>query len=208
MSPQVGPHLVCLDISNLVDIAIQNHSPAEGLPICGRRESFAQLFFRLPPATAADSAHLKQLTIEPYDEGTPAMKKPPSIPGDRIEDWVKICRGLADHPQDLSRGRLLLLRFCRSLYRFSLTLQRLRQALLQVSDTGGIVLGRLGGDRGLGLGLHGLRALTHRPLPFAACSAAAEDQARRTRPPGQVSEPNGLFDANSEDAASLAGRFP
>src|SRR5262249_4648028 len=73
---------------------------------------------------------------------------------DRVEYRLRVIRRARDHAQDICRGRLLLLSF-------RLALQRLRQALLQVTNPG-VVLRRLAGNRKLGfLGLGGLRTPTH-----------------------------------------------
>src|SRR5262249_13336000 len=88
------------------------------------------------------------------------IERPADVRGishDRVEHRLEVARRAADDAQDLAGGSLLLLgldqllvacleltsRLRLALYRFSLTLQRRRQALLQVADLGAVVRRRL-----------------------------------------------------------------
>jgi hypothetical protein len=77
------------------------------------------------------------------------------ILGDCIENGLEVTGRAADHPKDLGRGRLLLLRL-------RLVPQGLRQPLLQVADPRSVILGRLATNRELSfLGLRRLWTPAH-----------------------------------------------
>jgi hypothetical protein len=80
--------------------------------------------------------------------------------GYRVESRKEIRRRATDHVQDLAGRRLLFVRLNQLAVtrlefpqRLGLALGGLRQALLKVAGPRALVLGRLGGDRELGLGL-------------------------------------------------------
>src|SRR5262245_36830790 len=112
-----------------------------------------------------ERGNMQKFTIEPSDKALCAFAQAHRALGDSVEDRLGVCGRARDDPQNLGRGRLLLLSLRLALYRFSLALLCLRQALLEVGDPGAIVLGRLAGLGFLGLG--GLWTPAHRP-PLAS----------------------------------------
>src|SRR5262249_25311934 len=77
---------------------------------------------------------------------------------DGVEDRLGVRGGVADDAEDPAGGRF-------PLQGLRLTLQRLREALLQIGDPGVLVLARFTGNRWLRFpGLGGLRTPTHQPL--------------------------------------------
>src|SRR5262249_73019 len=67
----------------------------------------------------------------------------------RIQPRLRVRRRGGDPPQDLGRGRLLLLHFRLFPQRVRLTLQSFRQALLKVADCSTVAPWRLAGNREL-----------------------------------------------------------
>src|SRR5262249_40951499 len=96
------------------------------------------------------------------------VREPDDVLHDRLHDGLQVARRTADHTQDLSRRRLLLLRLLPKVQRLRLLLESLLQALLQIVDPGAVVLGRLARTRRPAfLGLRGLWTPAHGP-PFAS----------------------------------------
>src|SRR4029453_10786118 len=114
----------------------------------------------------------KLIAVTQTHHGVKGLAEPCRVRRDSIEDRLEVGRRVADHAQDLAGRGLLLLRLNQLAVarlelpqRLRLALERLRQALLQVADPGGIVLERLAGNGGLGfLRLRRLLAPTHQPL--------------------------------------------
>src|SRR5262245_34751181 len=115
-----------------------------------------------------------------------------------VHHLLEICLRTANDAEDLTGRRLLLVRLtglsmrrseafpslCQLAVACLELLLCLRQALLQVTDPGVFVFGRLAANMGLGfLRLGGLWTLAHQPL--LASYEVAGDRLRRTRQSGQ-----------------------
>ena len=53
---------------------------------------------------------VEALAVEPVDEAELGLAEPRRAPGERVENWLDVCRRARDDPQDLAGRRLLLQR--------------------------------------------------------------------------------------------------